>query len=200
MDDYSALAERIAAGIRDVRGCLILSRDGMVLGAYPDGDEAVAKPAWLRFAALGEARRGFVEFGDALWVYVHRGPYAGFALADPSVRPGLLMDQLEQALLTAEEARSKREPITLPESRPTSSRKPRVVLHPTTPDRPQAEPAEEQDPAPVADAGVEPEAPEPVEATPPGPDDDQSEIDRIMLATEFSRLLQVESEGDEASS
>ena len=35
MDDYSALAYRIAGGVADVRGCLILSRDGLILGSYP---------------------------------------------------------------------------------------------------------------------------------------------------------------------
>ena len=51
MDDYSALAYRIAGGVADVRGCLILSRDGLILGSYPD-DETAVKPAWVqvRFA------------------------------------------------------------------------------------------------------------------------------------------------------
>ena len=40
MDDYSALAQRIAVSVADVRGCLILSRDGLVLGAYPDETRA----------------------------------------------------------------------------------------------------------------------------------------------------------------
>jgi hypothetical protein len=64
MDDYSGLAARVAAGVGGLRGCLILSRDGLVLGAHPDDDEAVAKPSWLRFATLGEPERSFVEFGD----------------------------------------------------------------------------------------------------------------------------------------
>jgi hypothetical protein len=41
MDDYSALAYRIAGGVADVRGCLILSRDGLILGSYPDDETAV---------------------------------------------------------------------------------------------------------------------------------------------------------------
>ena len=43
MDDYSALAYRIAGGVADVRGCLILSRDGLNISSYPrrrDGREA----------------------------------------------------------------------------------------------------------------------------------------------------------------
>jgi hypothetical protein len=45
MDDYSALAQRVAVSVGDVRGSLILSRDGLILGAFPD-DESAVKPAW----------------------------------------------------------------------------------------------------------------------------------------------------------
>ena len=104
MDEFSTLAHRIAGGDADVRGCLILSREGMIVGSFPD-DESVARSAWVRFAALGDPDRSFVQFPDQLWVYVHRGPYAAFVVAGSSVRPGLLMDRLDQALLIAEEAR-----------------------------------------------------------------------------------------------
>ena len=86
MDDFSALAQRVAVSVGDVRGCLILSRDGMVLGAYPDGDEPLIKPAWLKFATLGDAERSFVVFGAEIWVYAHRGPYASFAVAGTSAK------------------------------------------------------------------------------------------------------------------
>ena len=81
MDDYSALAYRIAGGVADVRGCLILSRDGLILGSYPD-DETAVKPAWVRFASLGDPERSFVEFGDQVWVYVRRPAYGAFAVAN----------------------------------------------------------------------------------------------------------------------
>ena len=87
MDDFSALALRVALGVGDVPGCLILSRDGLVLGSYPEGDNGRVKQAWLRFATLGSAERGFIELADQIWVYAHRGPYAAFAVADISVRP-----------------------------------------------------------------------------------------------------------------
>ena len=93
----------------DVRGCLVLSRDGLVLGAYPEEDEQAFKPAWLKFVHVGEARRGFVEFSDQLWAYVHRGPYAAFVVSGTGVRPGVMLDQLEQAVLAAEETRAKKE-------------------------------------------------------------------------------------------
>jgi hypothetical protein len=132
MDDYPGLAARVAAGVGGLRGCLILSRHGLVLGAHPDGDERVAKPTWLRFALLGEPERAFVEFADQIWVYVHRGPYAAFAIADASVRPGLLIDRLEQALLMAEESRSRRDGLRAPDTLAPAAGL-RTPLHPAAP-------------------------------------------------------------------
>ncbi len=129
MDDYSALAYRIAGSVADVRGCLILSRDGLILGSYPD-DETAVKPAWMRFASLGDPERSFVEFGDQVWVYVRRPAYGAFAVADAGVRPGLVIDQLEQILLAAEEARTRRETLRVPEVAGAPSGKPRTSLHP----------------------------------------------------------------------
>ena len=42
MSDYSALAQRVSTSISGVRGCLMLSRDGLVLGADPEDVEALA--------------------------------------------------------------------------------------------------------------------------------------------------------------
>lgn len=219
MDDYSGLAARVAAGVGGLRGCLILSRDGLVLGAHPDDDERVVKPSWLRFATLGEPERSFVEFADQVWVYVHRGPYAAFAVADAGVRPGLVIDQLEQALLMAEESRTKRDGLRAPEGA-TAAAGPRTILHPPAP-TPTATPAPavvqgagdsvSAIPAPhPAAASIPPptEVPPAAEAgsdapkheapklmtTPVTPDrereDDGTEVDRVLLAQEFSGLLQ----------
>ena len=279
MDEFTALAQQVAVGAGDVRGCLIVSRDGLILGGFPAGDEAVAKPAWLRFATLGEPQKGFVEFPDQLWAYVHRGPYAAFAVAEPSVRPGLLMDRLEQALLSAEEARTRREPIRVVESLAPSG-KPRTPLHPATPEPAQgrevasaevpviaaaspaveiergtsigagvgptggateevvaeppvvvkaapatvdepgyagAGPSETSTDEPASDA-VRPPDPEPdvpmVDASAPATagarqpqralngDDpgDETEVDRVLLAKEFSGLLQMDEDLDDAGS
>ena len=130
MEDLSALAARIATSAGALRGCLILSRDGLVLGAHPPEAEAALKPSWLRFAALGESDKGFVEFGDELWAYVRRGTYGAFAVAEVSVRPGLLLDQLEQALLAADQDRTdKRDSLRIPEAPAAPSGKPRTNLH-----------------------------------------------------------------------
>jgi hypothetical protein len=224
MEDFTALAASLSAGVGDVRGCLILSRDGLVLGAHPDGEEDLVKPAWLRFATLGEPERGFVQFGTEVWCYARRGAYAAFALAGTTVRPGLVIDQMEQVLMSAEETRSKREglrgpePAAAPVAAPSS--KPRTPLHPEP--KPIDEPpvvihaeasastvaaASEASATPV-DGPVQPPfaaADEPVPPTPepfaaqgerqaPEPDDSAAEsgdeVDRVLLAREFSQLLQ----------
>jgi hypothetical protein len=261
MEEFSALAARVAASVGDLRGVLILSRDGLVLGAFPEGDEAALKPAWLRFAALGEPDKGFAEFADELWAYVRRGPYASFAVAGPKVRPGLLMDQLEQMLMAAEEVRARREALRLPDAAPAPSGKPRTSLHS---ERPQPAPTPPVAPAQAAAAPSRP-APPPAAAPPsrpgvpvggaytpppssaprppqgsappagrppnvsgpssapspaPGPaggpertfpppqerpaepaparaPEEEGEVDPVLLAQEFSRLLQETGEGDE---
>lgn len=212
MDDYPGLAARVAAGVGGVRGCLILSRHGLVLGAYPDGDESVAKPSWLRFAVLGEPERGFVEFADQTWVYVHRGPYSAFALADAGVRPGLLMEQLDQALLTAEESRSRREGLRAPDAVATSAPRPRTALHPpaaaAVADVPVILPvaaAVQRPTTSVREAdGEEPSRPEPPVSAVPDPAswdaDEEAEVDKVMLAQEFGGLLQELRPDDEATS
>ena len=258
MDDYSGLAARAAAGVGGLRGVLILSRDGLVLGAHPEDDERLTKPSWLRFATLGEPERSFVEFADQVWVYVHRGPYAAFAVADAGVRPGLVIDQLEQALLTAEESRTRRDGLRAPDA-PAAAAGPRTTLHPTAPaatpapvvvpvaaeaaasppaDRPTpsraapsqgakeqsassadapakdgdpGEPATSQEaPAAATESGAPTHEPPKHEApklmtTPVTPkrgskEGEDSEVDRVLLAQEFSGLLQDPSADDEGSS
>ncbi len=217
MEDFSVLASRIAVSVGEVRGCVLLSRDGLVLGSYPVQEESLVKPAWLRFAALGDPEKGFVEFGDELWVYVRRGPYAAFAVSAATVRPGLLMDQLEQALLAAEEARSRREALKVPEVPEAPKGKPRTSLHkdaksaaPAQPATVRAEPAGAVDAAAPVPQGTQPvdaaakeakparrgAAPAPGPAPDPQPDED-GEVDRVLLAQEFSRLLQESPTGDE---
>jgi hypothetical protein len=223
MDDFSALALRVALGVGDVPGCLILSREGLVLGSYPDGDNGRVKQAWLRFATLGSAERGFIELADQIWVYAHRGPYAAFAVAEVSVRPGLLLDMLEQALLEAEESRTKREALRTSDAASAPSGKLRTAMHPSV-DRPQvvaesvasltaaeaapthvAKARPEPDPADAGEPEAAPEpdpeaasvAPEPARAGRKEFPEDEAEVDRVMLAQEFSGLLQAGDPDDE---
>ena len=130
MDDYSALAQRISVSVSGVSGAIILSRDGLVLGAFPTEEESLAKSAWLRFTTLGEPDKSFVEFPDQVWAYVKRGPYAAFVLARSGTRPGILVDQMEQTLLVAEESRTRRDTLRVPDASSAPSGKPRTSLHP----------------------------------------------------------------------
>ena len=243
MDDYSALAQRISVSAGGVTGALILSRDGLVLGADPEESEGPAKHAWLRFIALGEPDRSFVEFPEQVWAYVRRGPYAAFVTAEAGIRPGVLIDQMEQVLLTAEEARSRRDTLRVPDTSAAPSGKPRAPLHPQKARSAPAEVAAERaDPVASAPAPDASDRPQPLVASqdgsldegpgqPPasvvedeagssegapsalkkepqklagtsmgGALDDDSEVDRVLLAKEFSGLLQVDSSDDEASS
>ena len=223
MSDYSALAQRVSLSIAGIRGCLMLSRDGLILGAHPEGEpEADLRTAWVRFAGVGDPERSYVEFPDQIWAFVRRGSYAAFAVAEVGVRPGVLVDTLEQALLFAEQERVvDREAMRLPDAPSAPSGKPRTSLH--MPDR---QPTSEPEPAivrseaddvaaaeaPPADGAAS--TPTPEDADPPAPEPDapadnvpeaqegkeeESEVDRILLAKEFAGLLQVPREDDEAS-
>jgi hypothetical protein len=222
IEDLSALAARLAAGVGDVRGCLIVSRDGLVMGAYPADGEARLKPAWLRFAGVGEPDRSFVQFGDQIWCYVRRGAYAAFVVTSVAVRPGLVIDQIEQLLLTAEDSRSSREPLRVPEAPVAPSGKPRTPMH-SEPSRTDDPVLIQAEPAAVGAAGAsdavldasaasdEPDPDVPTESpTPRDPssggvwtrrsdevpeDASDAEVDRVLLAREFSRLLQDDERG-----
>jgi hypothetical protein len=209
MEEFSALAARVAASVVELRGCLILSRDGLVLGAFPAGEEGPVKTAWLRFAVVGEPEKGFVEFGDEIWTYVRRGPYSAFAVSGLGVRPGLLIDQLDQMLYTAEEVRARREALRLPEVTPAPSGKPRTSLHPSVPSPApvtppgQTTPEVPPEPAPTRPAANEPPPPTtgspPPErpSTEPGKKEEDPDVDRVALAQELSKLLQETRGGDE---
>jgi hypothetical protein len=109
LEDFNALAMSLAQGMADVRGCLILSRDGLILGAHPEESERTTTRAWIRFGTIGDPERGFVQFDAETWCYVRRPPYAGFAVVGPGARPGLAIDHMEQMLLEAEESRAPQE-------------------------------------------------------------------------------------------
>jgi hypothetical protein len=245
MDDFNGLAQRVALSADDVHGCLILSRDGLVLGSYPTIDDSVAKSSWLKFAkSLGEPERGFVEFADQVWVFARKGPYSAFAVGGPAIRPGVLLETVEQALMSAEQGRANRDALRIPDAPAAPSGKPRTSLHPQAPSRApeptsvlaeaEAVSAEVQ----ARSAEVEPASAEAASAEAPttttdqeaeaaaetldGPDpdienhpsrrseprlagqkepsDDDVEVDRVMLAQEFSGLLQMGETDDEGSS
>jgi hypothetical protein len=227
MNDYSALAQRVSTSVTGVRGCLMLSRDGMILGAHPEGEaETHIRSSWMRFATVGDPERSYVEFPDQVWAFVRRGGYSAFAVADAGVRPGVLVDLLEQALMVGEQDRARdRDTMRLPEAPVAPSGKPRISMHKqeraeredilaSAPSEVASPPRAEPAPAPTepasapaepapADAGVEAGdgPPDPENQPPDRPErkEEESEVDRILLAKEFAGLLQVPKEDDEAS-
>jgi hypothetical protein len=166
MGDYSALAQRVSTGISGIRGCLMLSRDGMVLGAEPGDGESDLRADWVRFAALGDPERSYVEFPDRTWAFVRRGGYAAFAVADTDVRPGVLVDLLDQALMAGEQERARdRDTMRLPDAPVAKSGKPRTKMHkserPVPPESVEPDPASapaEQVPRAGAETDPSPEA------------------------------------------
>src|SRR5438093_5934360 len=102
--DFAALARSMAA-VPGARACLVVSREGLPLAAVQEALEADATAALNRLAALGEVEKGFVAMGSDMWVFARRGPYSALVLAEPSARPGVILTQLEQALLAADEDR-----------------------------------------------------------------------------------------------
>ncbi len=164
MEDFNALAMSLALGIADVRGCLMLSRDGLVLGAHPAEAEGSTTRAWIRFATIGDPERGFVQFGTETWCYVRRTPYAGFAVAGPGPRPGLVIDHMEQVLLAAEESRSRHEGLRGTEAATAATRyEPRSHQDP---EHPAPDPLVIDVPAPVVARSPSGDSPDPAPPLP----------------------------------
>ncbi|MDQ4005991.1 MAG: hypothetical protein M3135_06800 [Actinomycetota bacterium] len=129
--DFKDVAARIAAGLTGIRACLVVSRDGLSLGAYPADGEGKAREVWDVLEQLGDLKRGFVEMGMELWVIARRGPYGAVVVSSPDVKPGLVLDRIEANLVAAEQERSRQavdEPV--PPLRPDPFRRPRSPLHP----------------------------------------------------------------------
>jgi hypothetical protein len=212
--DFAALVHAFVAGVADVRACLIVSRDGLALGASPADEEEKALAAWSQIASLGEVDRGFVGLRDEQWVFCRRGPYAALAKASPSARAGLILDRLDEMLLVAEEVRLKKESFRSVEREPTleTPRGPRTSLH--------REPREEAPAKPVppvaemvADVAVAEVGEEEAEALPAAlaavPDEGSDErpeepsmsgeVDTIALRREFAGILMPSDKRDEES-
>jgi hypothetical protein len=194
MEDFNALAAALGDDLEGVRACLILSRDGLLIGAHPADGEEAAKPAWLRVATLGEPERGFFQFATETWCYVRRGPYAAFVVATATVRPGLLIDQMERVLLAAEEVRADRSSIKPEAAAPppavAPSGKPRTALHrePAKADEPivlESEPVGAEAPVGSESSTAEATAAEDSGQPPaPGSDGDNRPARQSMWATE----------------
>ena len=155
MDDYAALVERVCFVLPQVFGCLLLSEDGMVLSEFPEEGSETTHTAWRHFCSLDEPARGFLAFGDQHWAYVRHGAYAVFVVADVSVRPGVMIDRIEQTLSTAAISREAGT-FKLPEAQsptPVAGKpvtKPVVSPSPAPqPEAPEPAPALAQTPTPV---------------------------------------------------
>src|SRR5919198_3179038 len=128
--DFTALASRVAARA-EMLGCHILSRDGLVLGAFPPRGERDVTQSWLTFSALGQPIRGFLTFRDELWAYTTHGDFGAFAVAAPTARAGIVIDVLEQALMEVQEAHATRSAVRAAETVNLTYPGPRETLGPS---------------------------------------------------------------------
>jgi hypothetical protein len=184
--DFAAFAARVAAHI-DVRGCLVVSRDGFVLGEHTTGAPGELSEAWSRFASLGPPDRAFLRYRDSVWAYVSGSNRGLFAVASSSSLPGALLDRLDAALALA---------VPAPDAAPTweaaasdAEAKPHAVPRPAPPEETAATtgpgPAKEEAPSP-------PNVPDRLDLTgadPPEPSSDPEEVDAVALAREFGGLF-----------
>jgi hypothetical protein len=214
--DFAALVHAFVAGVADVRACLIVSRDGLALGASPADEEEKALAAWSQIAALGEVDRGFVGLRDEQWVFCRRGPYAALAKASSSARAGLILDRLDEMLLVAEEVRLKKESFRSVDREPSveTPRGPRTSLHrelreeapgklpPPTPEM-IADAASEVGEMRTADAEALPLSvtPAPDEGIDEGSEEPSTsgEVDAMALRREFAGILMPSDKRDEES-
>ena len=242
----------------------------MVLGAFPDEDESVAKLAWLTFVTLGEPERSFVEFADQMWAYV-----TARARTRPSRSPRPACDPASWSTSSSRRCSRPRRGgrgatrcgSPTRRARPRANRAPRSTPEAARigqdakdgqgrqspegqghgPGRDRSKPVEVTADARPERRGAGREAPRrrppalrqgrvrrsmrsssrsrrrPVEARAPAPeasrrrrsrrsrrscsasavrtgDDEETEVDRVLLAKEFSGLLQLDSDDDEGSS
>jgi hypothetical protein len=214
--DFGALTHAVVAGVPDVRSCLMVSRDGLALGASPAAEEDRTLEVWTRIGTLGDVERGFITVRDEIWVFCRRGTYGAVATASPTARPGLILDHLEQMVLMAEEARVRREGVRQAPERETASldasRGLRTTLHK---DRAAEQVIPEpvlsvEAPEPASTAVAEPEAPESEQSSEANPSVDEvaemrerrdrsaddTPVDPVELSREFAAILS-EQEEDE---
>ncbi len=168
--DFNDLAARMTAGVAGVRACVIVSRDGLSLGASPSDQEARGRQAWDVLQRIGDPQRGFIDMGTEIWVVASGAAYAAVMVATPEAKPGLLLDRMEAELLAAEETRS------LGDAAPEQQQKTGAVVDLSTASVPAGPARDAVESAPAAQ-------PEPKPTSKPG------RIDRVALAREFGRLL-----------
>ena len=86
--DFDGSGGSHVGGVAGVRACLILSKDGLSLGAHPADAEARARQAWEALQRIGDPQRGFVDMGTEIWVVATGGAYAAAMVATPEAQAG----------------------------------------------------------------------------------------------------------------
>ena len=208
----------MTAGLDGVRACLIVSRDGLSLGAFPADAETTARRAWERLQELGDPQRGFVDMGTETWVMATQGIYTAVAVVGSEAKPGRVLDRIETQLALAAKSGTLEGEASPQEE---SHRPPRSPMHPEprltgepvpTPELveqivrgnesyPQVVHLEPNHTSAPVEGPVEAPVEGPVEAPaderaeePPPPPRSARDVDRVALAREFGWLLRDEGE------
>jgi hypothetical protein len=197
--DFAALTQAVVAGHSDVRSCLMVSRDGLALGASPATEEGRTLDVWTRISALGEVERGFVTVRDEVWVFCRRGAYGAVAIGTATARPGPILDSLEQMVLRAEEARVRKEGFRPAERESSSADAPRGLRTTLHRDRFAVSPtADEGEPSDAAIRDEPSEQEDEIEQVPARGAREATPVDRVELSREFAGILAEHEEEEEA--
>ena len=202
--DLAPLARSVRS-LPGVRGCVLLSQDGLVLASDPESVEGEASAFWVRLGAIGDVQKGFVATDQCLWAFCQRGPYQLLVQADATVRPGVVLGAVEQALLAADQTRMQdREAMRSSAGRPSGGSTPpprfRAPLH----REPAVPPAPADEVVVVDGAGAQVRPPSTPSAAPgsveagsahakKAGEGEDWEVDNVQLAREFGGLYTEES-------
>lgn len=169
LDAYTALAHRVVSGGDDIRGCIVMSKDGLLLAAIPDDEDT--QRAWSRFISIGLPVRGVVEFKDSSWIQCSDDRVMTFVVTGPQVRAGIIMSRLDQELGRMDHAPVMTASLSLAPSPPSAA----------TPQQPQSQPT------PSSWAPPDPSTMQPA-AQVENVEDEEEELDFSMLQSEFAGL------------
>jgi hypothetical protein len=100
MEGFEAFARALSSEIAGLRGCLIATRDGRVLGVHPTGATAVDE-AWRRIARLRACTSMIARFERETWSVAARGSHVALAVVAPSIDAADVISHMERLLAEA---------------------------------------------------------------------------------------------------
>jgi hypothetical protein len=112
MEGFEAFARALGSEVAELRGCLMATRDGRVLGVYPAGSTNV-DAAWRRIAPLRACTSAVVRFERETWCVVGHGAHVAVAIVAISTDPLVVVERMELLLTAVDRASAENEPATI---------------------------------------------------------------------------------------